>query len=556
MNYRTHIKKYYYTFVTFSIQKLLAILAISITLSQSIVDSNFFEIQRGINDSKFNQLKTYNSYVYGLTNSQKEPENFNDLRRSLRDGNFEEFLHDIVDSDLAETRGTSTCCRNRNDTCSKPIHLNLTLCYCDSFCQHANDCCPDYKSVCVDGDLESITPPSRNALLSGNVIKLTHFTPSSTSSIITINQDNIRRKCIYKGETYDIGTIFKDNCNLCTCQVNRIFKCDTTVCMIRPEIIKKINNSNKGWKASNYSAFWGYTLAEGKKYKLGVLPLANSLSDMNYVALTLGKDEILNENFDSRKKWGPHINPIRNQLNCGSSWAISAADVAGDRSGIIGMRKGLTTLSPQYLISCNKGRGRQLGCHGGHIDIAWRFLWKFGTVMEGCFPYTGADIECPINNSSSLVSKNADCLKNQSQFLKFTPPYKVPKNESSIRIEILSNGPVQATMVIRPDLFVYKSGIYRCPKRVKKGKSKKNIRLDGLVKESASVKNNSVYHSVRILGWGQLDKPPKTKYWIVANSWGQEWGENGTFRILRGQNDCEIENSIIGIWPRPKNSNI
>ncbi|XP_065321109.1 uncharacterized peptidase C1-like protein F26E4.3 [Gordionus sp. m RMFG-2023] len=334
---------------------------------------------------------------------------------------------------------------------------------------------------------------------------------------------NNEGKCLYDEETYDIGTGFKINCNLCICQ-DKEFKCKSRVCLIRPEIIKEINNSNKGWKASNYSDFWGLTLAEGKKYKLGTLHISSSLLRTHNVGLTLGENEILEESFDSRKKWGPYINPIRNQLNCSSSWAISAADVAGDRSGIIGLRKGLTTLSPQYLISCNKGRGKQKGCQGGHIDI-------------------GKDTECR-NKKSPSISENVDCLKNQSHFLKFTPPYKVSKNERSIRIEILLNGPVQATMVVRQDLFVYKSGIYTCPK------------VEEMAKNSeSSAKNapNSNYHSVRILGWGQLDTSPYTKYWIVANSWGQQWGESGTFRIVRGHNECEIENCIIGIWPSKNN---
>lgn len=38
------------------------------------------------------------------------------------------------------------------------------------------------------------------------------------------------------------------------------------------------------------------------------------------------------------------------------------------------------------------------------------------------------------------------------------------------------------------------------------------------------------------------------KYWIAANSWGRDWGEEGTFRILRGENHCEIESFVIGAW--------
>merc|ERR1719468_1099388 len=45
-------------------------------------------------------------------------------------------------------------------------------------------------------------------------------------------------------------------------------------------------------------------------------------------------------------------------------------------------------------------------------------------------------------------------------------------------------------------------------------------------------------HAVKLVGWGLQEAIP---YWIVANSWGTTWGEEGFFRILRGTNQCGIE---------------
>ena len=47
-------------------------------------------------------------------------------------------------------------------------------------------------------------------------------------------------------------------------------------------------------------------------------------------------------------------------------------------------------------------------------------------------------------------------------------------------------------------------------------------------------------HSSSIIGWG-VDPKDRTKYWIVRNAFGQNWGENGDFKVLRGQNAFNIE---------------
>ena len=92
--------------------------------------------------------------------------------------------------------------------------------------------------------------------------------------------------------------------------------------------------------------------------------------------------------------------------------------------------------------------------------------------------------------------------------------------------EILSQGPVQAVMKVHTDLFLYRSGVYSLT-NLARG------RLAG-------------YHAVTIVGWGQEGALP---YWTVHNSWGEGWGEAGTFRVLRGSNECGIEESVVGAWP-------
>ena len=54
-------------------------------------------------------------------------------------------------------------------------------------------------------------------------------------------------------------------------------------------------------------------------------------------------------------------------------------------------------------------------------------------------------------------------------------------------------------------------------------------------------------HAVRILGWGVENRVP---YWLVANSWNSDWGDNGFFKILRGSNECGIESDTTAGMPK------
>lgn len=60
-------------------------------------------------------------------------------------------------------------------------------------------------------------------------------------------------------------------------------------------------------------------------------------------------------------------------------------------------------------------------------------------------------------------------------------------------------------------------------------------------------------HVVSIVGWGETQDNPAIPYWIVKNSWGTSWGENGFFRILRGSSEpggeCAIESITVSAIP-------
>ncbi|CAH1778477.1 unnamed protein product [Owenia fusiformis] len=226
--------------------------------------------------------------------------------------------------------------------------------------------------------------------------------------------------------------------------------------------------------------------------------------------------------------------PIRQSRgDCASSWAISTTDVTSDRLKMKMTSEIKVDFSPQQLISCIGDK--QPGCTGGHLDSAWEYMRLQGVADDECYPYTSglysSKKTCQVERSSAR-SKNGVCSK-KNKIYKMDKPYRMPNNEKEIMEEILTNGPVQATFVVHEDFFMYKSGIYS------HSVAPDDIGLSG-------------YHSARIVGWGsECSSQEETKYWIVANSWGKQWGEQGYFRIQKGVNECEIESYVVGVTVRP-----
>ncbi|CAG9531052.1 unnamed protein product [Cercopithifilaria johnstoni] len=404
-------------------------------------------------------------------------------------------FYDIPGSYCAKR--SPTCCPNRDDQCTMSI-LGNHRCYCDMFCdrgEYGNDCCPDFKKVC-------------------------RFSPR------TLAQGQYS-DCIHDGITYSEEDTIIKNCNKCTCIDNQ-WKCDDAPCLIQEDLLLKVQHGRYTWTARNYSEFWGRTLEDGIRHRLGTLFPERSVQNMNEMVV---KPRELPTSFDARQKWPNFIHPIQDQGDCASSWAQSTAATSADRLALITDGRQNVLLSAQQFLSCNQHR--QKGCEGGHLDRAWWYIRKFGVVSEECYPYvsgiTRKPETCQIQKSKHASERECPSGYHDSRMYRTTPSYRVSSREKDIMSEILANGPVQATFLVHGDFFMYSAGVY------------KHLPTNEDEPEG--------YHSVRLLGWGEdYSTGLPVKYWIAANSWGPNWGENGTFRILRGENHCDIESFIVGAW--------
>jgi len=234
-------------------------------------------------------------------------------------------------------------------------------------------------------------------------------------------------------------------------------------------------------------------------------------SDKNIMSNSLGSNEmrparsvVLPGDYDWRTSNNPCMPQVQDQGRCGSCYAFAAVTVFSARRCAL-LAKGnsppnLIFYSPQDLLSCNIHTKM---CDGGIIDLSFRYFEDFGVVTQACQPY----LESGNAGSASQECRPSTCSTHGQIFQK-----EYCKRGSSVIIygrerikhEILTNGPVATFMEAFTDLTNYRSGIYKHTSGTSAGG-----------------------HAVVIVGWGVSGS---VNFWIVKNSWGHLWGENGYFR--------------------------
>jgi len=313
---------------------------------------------------------------------------------------------------------------------------------------------------------------------------------------------------------------------------------DLTHKVNHPTFIQSINAANAGWIAAPSKRFENSTFADVKNlcgtHKRSKL----SLPEKKISTLSLPTD------FDARQQWPKCANVIghiRDQAACGSCWAFGSTEAFNDRLCIATDGSWQTLLSVQDTASCcsmvNGCFGSQ-GCGGGQPGEAWSFFQTHGVVTGGdypdkgsgksCFPYQIPMCSHHVNdpkypNCSAEVNTPRCAAACESGYSKSwnsdkhyaKSAYSVSSNVAQIQAEIMTNGPITGAFLVYADFPTYQSGVY---KHISGGE------LGG--------------HAIKILGWGVEGSTP---YWLVANSWNPDWGTEGYFKILRGQDECGIE---------------
>jgi C1A family cysteine protease len=197
----------------------------------------------------------------------------------------------------------------------------------------------------------------------------------------------------------------------------------------------------------------------------------------------------LPERFDWRERSFSkgHLQPVRNQGKCGSCWAFSVVAVFEALLYLLEQAFNVD-LAEQTLVSSCSNSG---SCRGGYFS-AFNYLVNPGVPDEAADPYKAQNTSCkaPFSKVNKLF-----------KWSYIRGPGNSSPTVAQMKAALLQYGPLSVD--VNASFSGYSSGIYnRC------NQSRTN-------------------HMVNIEGYDDADGG----YWIMRNSWGENWGENGYMRI-------------------------
>jgi len=264
---------------------------------------------------------------------------------------------------------------------------------------------------------------------------------------------------------------------------------------------------------------WVYALPEAQKKNLrsrGAIPSSPpKTAALRATSLDAAVPLALPSSFDWRNKDGKsYIGPVKNQGECGACYAFAAAATAEGVYNVATGRTGAACVdfSEQFIAFCLGTYGPYSshfnGCDGADYDYAELLaLTQVGVVREAALPYTG--------------TPPSGCDSSAYPLVRFKGWARVPCSDTdAIKAAIMANGPVDAAVNVTSAFDAYIDGVYQddqtdCP-------------------DPSDCAYTITNHAIALVGWNDNGDAANNGYWILRNSWGTNWGEQGYMHIKYG----------------------
>ena len=250
----------------------------------------------------------------------------------------------------------------------------------------------------------------------------------------------------------------------------------------------KIDRAGADWVAGQT------TMSHLSKVERQRLGKARIRKDPSVVPLQAGY-KVPYGTFDWRNKDGKNwITPVKSQGSCGSCWAFGAVGAVEAKINIDNRNPNIDAdLSEQHLVSqCCSNCG---DCNGGYPTSALSYIQNTGIPNETCFKYTARNGAC---------SPCEDWTGHVYQLERYDA---VASNTDAFKWALRENGPMVVVLRVPDDWYYYRSGVYEPVNKV-----------------------GWANHCVVLVGYSDPGG-----YWIIKNSWGSGWGEDGYARVKYGK---------------------
>lgn len=194
------------------------------------------------------------------------------------------------------------------------------------------------------------------------------------------------------------------------------------------------------------------------------------------------------------------IGTVQDQGQCGSCYAFSTVEHI-DTVKCLTCNTTVEYTSPQNIVDCSQKQGND-GCDGGWMGSVVDYIKAApGVNLLSDYPYTAAVGTCQFNNQSAVYKKvtaHTEVNPDENEMMKVLNSLKIP---------------LYVAVKVDQNFQMYQGGV-----------------LGNLI--TCKTMPWQLNHAVQVVGYGKDQKSGKL-YWLVKNSWGPDWGENGYLRVWR-----------------------